>query len=1457
MTALTLDQICQSGGGEFSYVFHVGGLDWAATNDSRLIQALKLDDVDPVSATQAELNAIEMREHLFGLGYKNGDYTPSNYVQILKNLDDNLGSQTIDFDEKKGIDVGNFRTSVFGGPHGYTWIWDSNIDCFGVMGLDVVPSLKSNGVISGVMSRDYKPDETVDGWSGELYWWADTDEGLRKKINSKKAAGEEMFLWVGNSCLSVYSNSVITTGDEYYVTCYNQNWNTPNERIFRNNINGLETLRITNVPQMLRGATAKLFMIHWDHDMNKQFNAVTKGTTAPTSLQVPILARSGKVASGFTESSNSWTVSVNGWTDQLREKIPTGKLEAHLKGFSFNKYTPLAGSVFDINGVYQAPHIYLREFSVDYPGETNTLEERDIWLDDGGSPLASGDYLYYDTIEELREAALTSIKNQTGLNCSYSLDESGDLVFEQKGASIDLTTVKLAGVVPWVLGWGYVNERQEEEVETDCKRRAPKWAWDRGLRKDVDIYAWTDSDYAITNNVADPNPKVKWWLHLRNIASETFKDVRIERVTASSGSEYPSGSGKYWKADDAQIDVVKNKSKCAYFYQYDYNAYNSAYISEKYWVVPYDPTKSDRFLNLTYDSNLAYTEIGSGLSVGIPGKKKRFKGILTDKDEDLGSDQSIELKFIDNEGNVFLGSIGRTGGGAAWGPMRTQPSLYWCPKVLESDPYIITDNSKPTTDTPSDIFKTLLGLQTGGLDDIGWRHRVTTIVDLFGPDSNKDRELIDWDSFDRLANGTNIEVDHFTINLKDDDIDLTVFDLLWNVCITLGIKICYEYQESQRAKVLTFKPFKGESVAQISAQTKYVNEINIDAEQTPSGTGDGEWLYSAVKPEIYDEDGAKVPITVNQKNGSTDAPIYEYKDIITILKKQKNPGDVPVDFLNNLYEYTVAWSQPTWTQNLSCNIGPLARLSVGAGCLYSGSFLLDRFTGKRGVIEQPGDLISMTETFSRSGSSIELGVQINAGDRKGISPSVDVDASDVSLVGSVFTVASGGMETDYTDNIYSSPAIPLVDQAYFGCWSYNKGTGGVEQRDCGCGDYKVVIAEGESETLINTGPNRNVWYGKFSQPTATTLSAGTAQITLDSTVNFATKLAALKSSGGYFEIDFAESHDPDIQPCQLSQYGNLGDVNGVIGSGFEWSIASGISDSTWTSATKGNDRWVAVGNGGVIATSDDDGESWTARTAAAANDFNKVIWSSVHELFITVASSGTGNRVQTSPDGETWTVRTSAADLLWVSIDEDESGNLVAVAADRGTNSVMTSSDAFAWTSQTSIDGAWRDIQYTGTEWVAISNAGTKCMRSTNRTTWSAIATLPTARNWNSLSWNGTQLLAVEYETPTTTTYVAYSIDGGLNWTEQATTGIEDRVIDHVYDPVTEMYTCIMFTGPTVQSAQSRDGLDWVGYATPQANDWRGMGVDNGVVVAVGITGSGTRAMVGTYTNTNRAIEWG
>lgn len=82
------------------------------------------------------------------------------------------------------------------------------------------------------------------------------------------------------------------------------------------------------------------------------------------------------------------------------------------------------------------------------------------------------------------------------------------------------------------------------------------------------------------------------------------------------------------------------------------------------------------------------------------------------------------------------------------------------------------------------------------------------------------------------------------------------------------------------------------------------------------------------------------------------------------------------------------------------------------------------------------------------------------------------------------------------------------------------------------------------------------------------------------------------------------------------------------------------------------------------------GETWTSQVSAADNDWNSVAYG--NGLFVAISSTGTGNRVMTSPDGITWTLRASAADNQWRPVTYGN-GVFVAVSWGGTGNRVMTS----------------------------------------------------------------------------------------------------------------------------------------------------------------------------------------
>ena len=85
--------------------------------------------------------------------------------------------------------------------------------------------------------------------------------------------------------------------------------------------------------------------------------------------------------------------------------------------------------------------------------------------------------------------------------------------------------------------------------------------------------------------------------------------------------------------------------------------------------------------------------------------------------------------------------------------------------------------------------------------------------------------------------------------------------------------------------------------------------------------------------------------------------------------------------------------------------------------------------------------------------------------------------------------------------------------------------------------------------------------------------------------------------------------------------------------GITWLLAS-TSSSLGTflgiSWSPDLEMFAVVASGGEVAVSED-GVEWTAHTAAAANNWNSVAWAPHLGIWIAVSSTGTGNRIMTSP----------------------------------------------------------------------------------------------------------------------------------------------------------------------------------------------------------------------------------
>jgi hypothetical protein len=210
-----------------------------------------------------------------------------------------------------------------------------------------------------------------------------------------------------------------------------------------------------------------------------------------------------------------------------------------------------------------------------------------------------------------------------------------------------------------------------------------------------------------------------------------------------------------------------------------------------------------------------------------------------------------------------------------------------------------------------------------------------------------------------------------------------------------------------------------------------------------------------------------------------------------------------------------------------------------------------------------------------------------------------------------------------------------------------------------------------------------------------------------------------------------------------------------------------------------------------IASSEDDGASWTGRASPTPGSYRMggAVWCPSLGLWICACFVGntTTHLIITSPDGITWTGRdvptasVSLRDVAW----SEELGIAVAI----GTTNVMF----------------W----------------------STDGVTWNTMTTLPgTSRDWARIVWagegvgGGMQKFVAVASSGNGSNNIAYSSDG-KNWTQVSTTGT--NFADICWSKTRDE---LMMCGPGPRIAYSTDAASWTVITTTGLGTGAGNGVD-------------------------------
>lgn len=255
--------------------------------------------------------------------------------------------------------------------------------------------------------------------------------------------------------------------------------------------------------------------------------------------------------------------------------------------------------------------------------------------------------------------------------------------------------------------------------------------------------------------------------------------------------------------------------------------------------------------------------------------------------------------------------------------------------------------------------------------------------------------------------------------------------------------------------------------------------------------------------------------------------------------------------------------------------------------------------------------------------------------------------------------------------------------------------------------------------------------------------------------------------------------------------------------------------------------------------------SWDLRTTNT-NQWFGVCWSPQLAIFCAVSTTGTTNRIMTSPDCVNWTLRTTPNNLCVyrkVAWSPYLSLFVVVGTSTTSTDSIMTSPDGITWTSLTPPNTSnWFNIVWSEELkiFVAISDTGPVwIMTSTNGTTW-VNRGCPTSNNLRGIAWSAELGLFIIVASNGVNNRILKSTDG-LFW--NVVPSDNSNWYSVAWSKELGQFCACSISGTSSDIMISSDGDNWSLQTTPNTNGYRNICwcSNIGTYIAVGIVGSNNR----------------
>ena len=1118
MTAASFALDMTTGGGKYAAVAFISGCPWAVTTSTELVSALS----DPGGGTDAQKKARAYRQLLFGQTdvTTHGHY-PSDHVVIIPSLDENLGKQTISYDESKGITGGAWSFKFGRDAHGATYTHFRSGAVAGTYDfLDVMPDpIYDSSVKTGILAEDWRGD----AGSTWLTWGNDT--GLYDAVVINHAAGLPYYVWVGSSCLALSSpadnwdGTFKAVADPGCLRTVREPIMVPHDDAGAHMITSAQVSSIVGMP-------AVLYFIPMTEDGAIAGLPTAGDFTVLANYTKPVIVREGPVKPNPTCNPEGWEVDCGFALDFLNTDIAIDTFDGEIRGYRLHRPPDVADHAV-------RPHLQIHEW------DGAAYVETEIWLCDEDSAVN------YPTKTELFEALKAELQDRDHSDAevnNYHLPSYGNMYSTSPDAG---QPTYINGPCAWILRLGY-SKLEDFRGSGLGALRTPRWE------------VFFDGD-------------------LFDAVDEKLGFLRLEDSLNSLGdwtNKPPGGMAYYyqwnWKSD-YHCEMLLNSSGNLTAT----NLNNNALVN--HYPVPYYITAGPFYrISCKHESDVTTLYDGQHFSLGNTHTRHQLRGEVQETSSNyIKVDGTVDHEGPDNV--TFMDVVVGSSSGLdpdynlsmRWG----QPLYYW-PAIHDpeddgnrtgGDGFRITqivENGTSGTETLSDLFRGLLGAPSTQAVAFPRRSVLHHVPNVWtdttaGPDW---RVLVDWDRLDQLV-ASIVPGAQFVVQFTERQ---NVLKLLLHVLLDLGIRPTWGYREVHRAWVLGFEPLGAVNPAAAMVSGRVFDKSNTSP-TPPRGLYGNTWLYHNVRSK-FNYQGNKPAINLLMTNITGRAMLASGNKTLEIEDRllQISSASDAEDHINNLRGIMGRMNSAQPSVSLVCKLNAWPLTVVAGDCLITSDLIYDLYAGSRGITRRAAMLTKVSTDIqfnrtSESGGKFNINCEARiAANAKAIGPSLQLEAANMSLAGSIVTVT--GLATDPANNDYQNPLNSpngLTDLAYFGCIDYDPATDTRSVRNCSCDQYAVVLVEKNQTAWDIAGAGRNMFTGRLLGSATDTLtladiSNGAARITIDAD-------AAEFDDTSTYIVYFCDWDDEDIQGCQ-EVYGWLGDEDGLI---MAWSAAKSQA-MTWS-----------------------------------------------------------------------------------------------------------------------------------------------------------------------------------------------------------------------------------------------------------------------------------------------------